>query len=272
MNGLLRYNAIQKALSSVKVEKGWKLEVGSFQRIASKVYHETKSQPLKHVISNIDVIVDAIPEKDTPLLPPEFHEWMPFFNFDAEAKSGNGVWSPDLVSDNIIINAPQLFGDEYAIDASLLSYEDHFKRFTDYCNANRDIWWHDSTDAPVWRFTEPAYDWNTQKWLITLELGRDDGYGYDPAEPVGENELVARITKEEIEDLTKPAAPPPEAEKPSEKELEIRKIEAETEKIKASERKLSELNKAVDRLDSQLERKLITVAEYKKYLKKLYDL
>jgi hypothetical protein len=271
MNGLLRYNAIQKALSSVKVEKGWKLEVGSFQRIASRVYHETKSQPLKQVVNNIDVIIDNIPAKDTPLLPPELHEWMPFFNFDAEAKSGNGVWNPDIVSDNIVINSPQLFGEDYPVDASILSYEDHFKRFSDYCNANRDIWWHDSTDAPVWRFTEPTYDWNTQKWLITLELGRDDGYCYDPQAPIGENELIERITEEEIEKLTKPK-PAPVPPEPSEKELEIQKIKAETEKIKASERKLSELNKAVDRLDSQLERKLITTTEYKKYLKKLYDL
>ncbi len=271
MDGLLRYNAIQKALSPVKEDKGWKLEQGAFQRIASRIYHETASQPLKHVINNIDIIVEQIPQKEPPLIPPELHEWMPFFNFDAEAKNGLGVWNPDLVSDNIIVKSPQLFGEDYPIDASLLSYDDHFKRFTDYCNANREIWWHDSTDAPVWRLTEPAFDWNLQKWLITLELGRDDGYGYLPEEPVAENLLVERITKQEIEKLSAPE-PAPEPAKPSEKEIEIKRIEAETEKIKASERKLSELNKAVDRLESQLDRGLITAAEYKKYLKKLYEL
>jgi hypothetical protein len=271
MDALLRYNAIQKALSPIKADKGWKLEPGSFQRIAARIYHDTLKQPLKQVVNNLDVIVEDIPGKDLPLVPGELHEWMPFFNFDAEAKSGNGVWNPDLVSDNVIVKSPQLFGEDFPVDASLLNYEDHFKRFTDYCNANREIWWHDSTDAPVWRFTEPKYDWNQQKWLITLELGRDDGYGYQPTEPISENQLVERITKQEIEALSKPT-PAPEPEKPSEKELEIRRLEAETEKIKASEKKLSELNRAIDKLDIQLEKGLITPNEYKKYLKKIYEL
>jgi hypothetical protein len=107
---------------------------------------------------------------------------------------------------------------------------------------------------------------------MTLELGRDDGYGYDPTEPISENELVERITKEEIERLTTPEPKPePEPEKPSEKELEIQRIKAETEQIKASEKKLEQLNKAVDKLNSQLDRGLITKTEYKKYLKKLYE-
>lgn len=275
MNGLLRYNAIQKALSSVKVERGWKLEVGSYQRIASRVYHETIKQPLKQVINNIDVIVDTIPEKDTPLLPPELFKWQPFFAFDEGAKNGMGIWNPDLVSDNILINSPQLYQDpDIKIDASLLNYVDHFSRFTDYCNENRELIWFDSSDAPKWKLSKPTldtYDWNQQKWLLTIEIDRDDTYGYSPTEPIGENQVLAKLIKEEKEKIqpTPEEKPPQKAEKPSKEEIAIKRIQAETEKIKASEQKLSELNKAVDNLNTMLDKNLITKAEYKNYLKKI---
>jgi hypothetical protein len=150
------------------------------------------------------------------------------------------------------------------IDSSLLSYEDHFSRFSDYCNANRDIWWFTSNDAPKFRFTEPKFNWSEQKWLTSIEIDDDNTYGYDPKLQTGINEGVIREPLKEPEPEVTPA--------PSEKELEIRKIQAQTELEKASTAKLAELNKAVDRLDSQLERGLITKDEYKAYLKKLYEL
>jgi hypothetical protein len=269
MDGLLRYNAIQSALSPIRKQKGWKLPVGGFQGIASKIYQKTKTQPLKQVLNNMDLIVEDLPKYETPFIPSEIQEWTPFFNFDADAQSGNGIWDPDLVSDNLYIKSPQLFGDDdYLVDASLLSYEDHFKQFSDYCNANRNVWWVDSGNAPVFRFTEAVFDWNEQKWYTVIELGRDDAYGYEPGIGPTVKEGVPKLTEtpeHEEEPLPAPG-------KPSEKELEIRKIEAETERAKASTAKLSELNKAVDRLDSQLDRGLITKAEYKTYLKRLYEL
>lgn len=268
MNGLLRYNAIQSALSPIRKEKGWKLPVGGFQGIASKIYQKTKNQPLKQVLNNIDIIVEDLPKYETPFLPLELHEWTPFFNFDADAKSGNGIWNPEIVSENLYIKSPQLFAeDDFYIESSLLNYHDHFKNFSDYCNANRGFWWHDSTNAPVFRFTEAVYDWNEQKWYTVIELGREDGYGYEPG--------IGATVHEDVPELKEPpvseAPPLPLPEKPPEA-IEIEKIKAETEKLRASEAKLLQLNKAVDRLDSQLNRRLITKQEYKTYLKKLYEM
>lgn len=190
---------------------------------------------------------------------------MPFFAFDSDAKNGLGKVN-NQTFENVYFRSPQLYGeDDYLIDSSLLSYEDHFSRFSDYANENRGLWWHDSGDAPKFRFTEPKYDWNEQKWYTVIEIDDDNTYGYDPKLDIGINEGVERKPLKEPE-------PEEPAEKPSGKELEIRKIEAETELIKASKEKLSELNKAVDKLDSQLERGLISKEDYKKYLKRLYEL
>jgi uncharacterized small protein (DUF1192 family) len=55
------------------------------------------------------------------------------------------------------------------------------------------------------------------------------------------------------------------------KALEERHLaEIDVEKVRESKERLSELNKAIDRLESQLKRKLITKAQYSKYLNKLY--
>ena len=264
MDGLLRYNAIQSALSPLRKEKGWKLPVGGFQSIASKIYQKTKKEPLKYVLSNIDVILESIPGEDTPSFSPELSEFLPFFAFDADAKNGMGKVSSEMFPENIYFRSPQLYGeDDYLIDSSLLSYEDHFSRFSDYCNANKDIWWTDSNDAPKFRFTEPVYDWNEQKWYTVIEINDDNTFGYDPELGTVVNDKVVLQPLKEKEKATEP---------PSDKEIEIRKIQAETELAKASTEKLSQLNKAVDRLDSQLDRGLITKDEYKIYLKRLYDL
>lgn len=264
MDGLLRYNAIQSALSPIRKEKGWKLPVGGFQSIASKIYQKTKKDPLKYVLSNIDVILEDIPKEDAPSFSPELTEFLPFFAFDADAKNGMGKVSSEMFPENMYFRSPQLYGeDDYLIDSSLLSYEDHFSRFSDYCNANREIWWTDSNNAPMFRFTEPKYDWNEQKWYTVIEINDELTYGYDPElGPVLNEKVVPQPLKQEE------IAPEPTPDK----EAEIRKIQAETELAKASTEKLSQLNKAVDRLDSQLERGLITKDEYKTYLKRLYDL
>jgi hypothetical protein len=265
MDGLLRYNAIQSALSPIRKEKGWKLPVGGFQSIASKIYQKTKGEPLKQVINNIDVILEDIPADNAPSFPIELLDFLPFFAFDSDAKNGMGQVEYEAFK-NIYFRSPQLYGpDDYLIDSSLLSYEDHFKNFSDYCNANRGLWWTDSTNAPLFRFTMPKYDWNEQKWYTVIELGQDDGYGYEPG--------LGAVIKKGVERKPLPEEIP-EVEKPSEreKELEIQKIQAQTELTKASTAKLAELNKAVDRLDSQLDRGLITKEEYKIYLKRLYEL
>lgn len=271
MNGLTRYNEIQKALSSVRKEKGWKLQVGTFQDIASKIYHKTKSQPIKHIINNIDIIVDDIPTVATPIFPPELLDWNYYFDFDANASSGNGIWNPDLLGQHthIIVKSPQLFGDNFPVDASILSYQDHFKDFSDYCNANR-MYFPDKY-GPMWKFTEPEYDWNEGKYLTYIEI--DNLYGYEPGMggTVNEEEVIDHI-KEPSEEIPTPSPKEEKATEPSKEDKEIIKIQAETEKIKASKERLSELNKAVKNLDSQLKRKLITKKQYSKYLGKLYGM
>jgi hypothetical protein len=264
MDGLLRYNAIQSALSPIRKEKGWKLPVGGFQSLASKIYQKTKKDPLKQVLNSLDIILEDIPRDDAPAFPEELSDWLPFFAFDSDAKNHQGKVD-NKTFENIFFRSPQLYGpDDYLIDSSLLSYDDHFRNFSDYCNANRNIWWTDSTNAPLFRFTPPKYDWNEQKWYTVIELGQDDGYGYEPG--------LGATVKTDVERKPLEVPPEPEEEKTSETELEIKKIQAQTELAKASTAKLSELNKAVDRLDSQLERGIITKEEYKTYLKRLYEL
>ena len=271
MDGLLRYNAIQSALSPIRKQKGWKLPVGGFQSIASKIYQHTKKEPLKQVLNNIDILVEDIPKWELPFIPDEYKDWNPFYDFLFKGDQGFGIWDPDLVSENLFVKSPQLYGDEdYLIDSSLLNYIDHFKNFTDYCNANKNVWWVDSTNAPVFRFTEPVYDYNEQKWYTVIELGQDDGYGYEPGIGGIKKEGIT-VTPPEPEKIPEPE-PEEKPSTPSDKELEIQKIQAQTELEKASTAKLTELNKAIDRLDSQLDRGLITKDDYKKYLNRLMNL
>jgi hypothetical protein len=265
MDGLLRYNAIQSALSPIRKSKGWKLPVGGFQSIASKIYQHTKKDPLKQVINNMDFQVEDMPYWEAPYINPDLFDLHPFYEFDADAKNGRGIWNRELASDELYVKSPQIQGPDFIISASLLSYEEHFSLFSDYCNANRNLWWSNTDDAPLFRFTKPKFDFDEQKYITILELAQDDGYGYEPGMGAEVKEGVKiKPIEEEIPEEVKVSE--------REKELEIQKIQAQTELTKASTAKLSELNKAVDRLDSQLDRGLITKEEYKIYLKRLYEL
>jgi hypothetical protein len=274
MNGLLRYNQIQKALSTYRKQQGWTLHGSRFQEIASDVYQSTKKEPLKQVINNFDIFVENLKGKRTPQLPSELTDWNFYFEFDG-AVAG-------LPAD-IMVSCPQLFEDKYPVNSSILSYEDHFKPFSDYVNINRK-YVPSEEYGTSFRFTEPEYDWNEQKWLTKLEISNLLGYepgmeAFDNQEEVMEAdyEYEVEAPEEEPEIVEEPKkkgkkgkAEKPEPKKKVEKEdREIRKIQAETEKIKASEKKISELNKGIKNLDSMLKRKLITKKEYKTYLNKL---
>jgi hypothetical protein len=276
MNGLLRYNQIQKALSSYRKQQGWTLHGSRFQEIASEVYQSTKKEPIKQVVNNFDIFVENLKGERTPQLPSELTDWNYYFDFDNSIAVGLPM--------DLLVNSPQLFGDKYPIDSSLLSYQDHFKEFSDYVNINRK--YHADNYGSMWRFTEPKYDWNEGKWLSTLEinnlLGYEPGMGaFDNEQEVleAQDEFEAEVPSEEPEIQEEPKKKGKKekvkAEKPEKKdkaEKEIRKIHAETEKIKASEKKLSELNKGIKNLDSMLKRKLITKKEYKTYLNKLMNI
>jgi hypothetical protein len=269
MNGLLRYNEIQRALSPIRKKEGWKLPVGGFQGIASDIYQNTKGQPLKQVLDNIDVFT-------TSFLPSEFQEWMPFFNFDAESKSGNGIWNPEIISDKLFVKSPQILGSEDLIQSQSFTYELHFKEFSDYCNANRDLWWMDSTNAPQFKFTQPKPITRDDEvlWITELIIDDETAYGYIPGEGPAVREEIPIIKREEPEPIE-----PIQRKKEEDKEIELLKIRAEAEKakielakIEAAREKLTELNKAIKNLDSMLKRDLITKKQYKSYLTKLYNL
>jgi hypothetical protein len=275
MNGLLRYNQIQKALSSYRKQQGWTLHGSRFQEIASEVYQSTKKEPIKQVVNNFDIFVENLKGERTPQLPSELTDWSYYFDFDSNVQV-------EIFPKDLMVNCPQLFGDKYPIDSSLLSYQDHFKEFSDYININRK--YHADNYGSMFRFTEPEYDWNEGKYLTTLEINNLLGYepgmsAFDNEQEVMEaqDEFETEVPSEEPEMIEEPTkkgkkgkAEKPETKKKVEKEdREIKKIYAETEKIKASEKKLSELNKGIKNLDSMLKRKLITKKEYKTYLNKL---
>jgi hypothetical protein len=269
VNPLIRYNEIQKALSAVKRQQGWKLQAGKFQGLASQVYQKTKGQPLKQVLNNIDFVIEDIRGTDIPVFPLELLEWNYYFDFDANAPGGNGQWNPEVLGPDVqlMVRSPQLFEDDIPVDASILSYQDHFKDFSDYCNKNR-MYFPDKY-GPMWRFTEPVYDWNEQKYLTLLEI--NDTYGYEPGMGGTENRAFIEGHEPEIE----AEKPEPQAEvikETNKEDFEIRKIQAETEKTKASTSKLTELNKAVANLRSDLREGLISKKQYSKMLDKLYDM
>lgn len=277
MNGLKRYNEIQKALSSIKREKGWQFHGSRFQELASQIYKETKKQPLKQVVNNFDVIIEAIPGKDTPLLPSELTDWNYYFLFDKDNITHDGVVETAVFPKDLLVKSPQLWGDDIPIDSTLLNYEDHFKDFSDYMNINRK-YCPDKYGAEF-RFTDPEYDWNEGKFVTILEI--KNLYGYESGIGAIDNEqgvLEEIEVGEEVEEIPV-VEEEPVKEKPKKEDwelqkvkLEIEKTKVEAEKIKASKEKLSELNKAVKNLDSQLKRGIITKKEYKKYLNKLYEM
>jgi hypothetical protein len=268
MNGLLRYNEIQRALSSYRRDTGTKF-LASFQKTASQIYHNTKTQPLKRVTENIDQVYHNI----LPEIPPEYLNPTPFFNYDIENRNNLGIVSPDLFPQNLCIKSPQLKGEKWVGTTADIDYQIMFKEFSDYINKNLGVIWTDSGDAPRFFFTPIEFDPIENCYFTTLTIDRDDAYGFIPGvEPEKRYGIIPSEKKEvpeeeiEIPEIEKPAKPTIK-----EKELEIKRIKAETDKLKASKEKLLELNRAVDRLESQLERGLITKEEYKQYLKKLYS-
>jgi hypothetical protein len=272
MNGLLRYNEIQKALSSFRKDSGIKFKA-SFQKTASQIYHNTVNDPLKGIIQNIDIQYENI----IPELSPELQDWTPFFNYDLKNKNGLGVVDSAFFPDNLKVKSPQLHGPNFIAGSSDVDYNSLFKDFSDYANANIDIFWSNSDDAPRFRFGDIDFDPVEDCYYTTLEIDRDDAYGYEPGIGGVQNEAIQPTSVIEEEEIPEEAPEPEEKPKTEDAELEkikaeTEKTKAETEKIKASSKKLEELNKAVENLDKMFDRGLISKTEYKKYLKNIYSL
>lgn len=271
MNGLQRYIEVQRAVSSYRDERGLKLKPGRLRKFASQIYQESKNAgSVNQVVNNIDVWFDNI----TPQLPEEISSFKPFYEFDKKNhESSVSIIAPE----NLYIKSPQIQGPEWVIPASILSYEDHFKSFSDYCNANRYVFWDNSTDAPVFRISEIKFDYDEDKYIALLELGQDDGYGYEPGMIAEKNEnqpWSQERTEPELEE-TPIKGKKAEQEKDSEVQMikaETEKIKIETEKIKASESRIKAVNKAVTNLRKDLKDKLITKKQYSKMLEKLYEM
>jgi hypothetical protein len=255
IDALQRYNEIQKALSSYRRESGIKRFPASFQKTASQIYQSTKSDPLKQVINNIDENYKNV----VPEIPADVLQFREFFNYkDAEAQLPLGVG----------IKSSQLHGDGWI--SSDPDYQIVFKDFASYINANKDVFWTNSGDAPRFQFGQLDFDDLEGIYFVELEIDREDVYGYEPGMGGFVNSNVPESQEKQPVEPVTDIKPSPEPE--PEKETEIRKIEAETERLKASKEKLSELNIAVTSLDKKLEMGLITKTEYKKYLKKIYDI
>lgn len=259
MYPLQRYNEIQKALSSFRRESGIKSFPASFQKTASQIYKSTKGEPLKHVLQNIDISYKNI----LPEIPADALTQRCFFDYED---------AQELLPAGLGIRCPQLRGDNWI--ESDTDYNIVFKDFSDYCNANKDIFWTSSGDAPRFQFGDLDFDDTEGIYYLDLIIDREDTYGYQPGMGgkknfgIGASELKAPI--KELEDEI--PEEPEEKIKPVKDDIEIRRIEAETEKIKASKEKLEELNKAVESLDKKFDRGLISKTEYKKYLKKIYEI
>lgn len=258
-NPLIRYNEIQKALSALRRESGIKFKA-SFQQTASQIYRQTKGEPLKYVLQNIDANYQRI----IPEMPLEALSPLEFYDYSSVA---------DTLPSNIQIRSTQLHGEEWSSDE--YEYNIVFQDFAKYCNENKDNIWTNSGDAPKFYFTELDFDDTEGIYYTELIIDRNDAYGYEPGMGAYKNEGVA--PSEPREEITEPE---PE-EKPSKKEkapkadkedFEIRKIQAETEKTKAATSKLTELNKAVANLRSDLKDKLITKKQYSKMLDNLYKM
>jgi hypothetical protein len=264
MNGLIRYNAIQKALSSLRKDSGVKF-IASFQKTASQIYHSTKGEPLKHLLNNIDkAYKNVIPE-----LPSEAFGLNNFWQYEDYATS----FPADLH-----VRSKQLHGEKW--DSADPDYQIVFKNFSDYCNANKNTFWHNSHNAPTFHFGAIDFDSADDCYYTEIILEDENAYGYVPGMDAEINDSVAQLEeREETTTEPEPEIEKPTKEKPTKDDKEIRKIQAETErtkaeteKIKSSKEKLSALNTAVKNLDSQLKRKLITKKQYSKFLNKLYDM
>ncbi len=286
VDGLRRYNEIQKALSAFRKQSGVRF-AANFHATASQLYRKTKDQPLKHVINNIDKAYEGL----IPELPSEYFEPEPFFTYDINNKNGMGKVEYRNMPINLKVKSPQLMGKDWIGTTEDLEYEVIFRKFTDYMNKNLNVIWNNSTDAPCYFFSEVYYDEVEKSYITQLMIDRDDTYGFEPdmepvqrevgeIEPAGEHE--AELPEEPEEEIIpeKPAkGKKPKKLAPDKEEKAIRKIKAETNKtkaetakIKASEKRLSEFNKAADKLEKLFERGILTKKEYKAAYKKLLDM
>ncbi len=258
-----KYNQVQKAVSAHAKESGYTFKgTGkNFSQIASQVYRDTSGRDIDSILSGI------YKGTYTPELPPSFYEeGFPFFEFDAEGPNKFGKWDRDKMDPNLMIRSPQILG--YEVPASQLSYTD-FQNFSDYCNANKGIWWDDTNDAPIVKFTAPVWDEKNKRWYAYLETEDDDAYGYSPGMGAVESDWAPE------EEVPEPEAPSKEALIASKKEeaqkrtqkikaldLKIKKAEAKIETKKA--KRYKEAQKLLKRYEKYYKQGIISKSEFKK--------
>jgi len=277
--GFKRYNEIQKAVSAQLKAEGKSLKGSGkkFHEIASQAYHQTKSQPLKQAVNNMDIIVGNIFDTPTGLDVPQLtSDQLSTFNF-YEAQD---IIEGETMPANLFVNSFMFEGEVSALD---LNYDDHLRSFYAFCNRSKGKTWQDSTDAPMLRFTEPQQI-KKGHWVsdITTPEEVEDDYGFI----LGDEQAEVIPHKPEPEEEITPEAEPESRrekakERAAERSLKIKELEIESRKLdiaaskqaqktaKAQEKKLKEYNKAVNKLESLYDKGLITKAQFQKRFNQL---
>ena len=254
--GFTRYNEIQQALSANLKQQGLSLkEKGvKFHELARSVYHESKPDPLKQVIDNIDHLTDNFFERPdiVPTLTSSQLQSNYFWDF-------NSIWSPEDAPGNLVINTFSSSVSE--IPATSFNYDNHFKDFTKFCNDSKGKQWDDSSDAPMFRFTEPVPHPKIKGLYITELISEEENnYGYIPD---GEDLEFIPGEPHEAEVI-----PEPEPEKPKPDIAKEKKIEKAKRKAEKRQLRIKQLDVESKKLDVQAKEKAIEL--FDRY-EKLFD-
>lgn len=254
--GFTRYNEIQKALSANLKQQGLSLKDKGvkFHELASSVYHESKPTPLNEAIDNIDILTENFFEgpSGVPMLTSSQLQSQYFWDF-------NSIWAAEDAPGNLLINT--FTSSETEIPATEFNYNQHFQEFTKFCNDSKGKEWQDSSDAPMFRFTEPVPHPKIKGKYISELISEDENdYGYIPGE-----EDLEFIPSEPREPEPEPEPEPPKPEPDTAKQKKIEKAKRKAEKRQL---RIKQLDVESKKLDVQAKEKAIEL--FDRY-ERLYD-
>ena len=294
--GIVRYNRIRHELSEWKKENNLTFKKNYFDKLNKDIFRRTKEDPLKHVIDNIDELALGVVQsyKEVGKPPTDLAEFELFIEGTAYYQLGlewpEGVAAPA----NLTISSPLIMG--YSKPASEIDYNEDFKNFVGWVDANRD----DEGDSPSYMFknlgvTEGVseyeiplvklimgeFDWETMSYKAELVITHWNGrhiddennpvtFGYTPGDEIRHLDPSEWINQPVFYPPGVPEVKPPkEAPPPAviDKEIELEKVKVEREK--QTTEKLRQYNIAEERLYDRYKEKLITKKQYQDSLANL---